>query len=145
MSRRFALGFSWIFTACLMFLLIGCGGSASSNNGDNGGSSGSGGSGSTSPPVTISISPTSATLAAAGTQQFTATVTNASDTSVTWQVNNVTGGNSTTGTISTGGLYTAPTPSSVLQVTVTAIANADTTKTASAAVTVNPPPPWAYT
>src|SRR5256886_11650686 len=59
-------------------------------------------------PVSVTIAPTSATVAARGTQQFTATVQNTSNTAVTWQVNGVTGGNATVGTISSSGLYTAP-------------------------------------
>lgn len=57
---------------------------------------------------TVSLSPTSATLAPAGTQQFTATVQGISNTAVSWSVDGVAGGSSTTGTISTSGLYTAP-------------------------------------
>ena len=40
--------------------------------------------------------------------QFTATVTGTTNTAVTWSVNGVAGGNSTVGTISTSGAYTAP-------------------------------------
>jgi hypothetical protein len=61
-----------------------------------------------------------------GTQQFTATVTGSTNTSVTWSA--------TGGTVTTAGLYTAPsTPGTY---TVTAKSVADTTKTASATVTV---------
>jgi hypothetical protein len=42
------------------------------------------------------------------TVQFTALVTGTSSQSVTWQVNNITGGNSTLGTITPTGFYTAP-------------------------------------
>ena len=42
------------------------------------------------------------------TAQLTATVTNSSNTAVTWQVNGVAGGSSTVGTISSTGLYTPP-------------------------------------
>ena len=56
----------------------------------------------------ISISPTSASVRVKTTKQFTATVTNTSNTSVIWKVNGVTGGNSTFGIISTSGLYKAP-------------------------------------
>src|SRR5207302_237056 len=93
------------------------------------------------PPIAISISPTSATVAAGATQQFQATVTGSTNTDAVWQVNGVTGGNSASGTISTTGLYTAPSPSQPLQVTVTAFAAADSSKTAAATVTVNPGPP----
>ena len=59
------------------------------------------------PPVTVTVSPASASVATGATRQFTATVTGSSATPV-WSVNNVTGGNATVGTISTSGLYTAP-------------------------------------
>src|SRR5216117_2738657 len=86
--------------------------------------------------VSVTISPILATVAAGGTQQFTATVQNTSNTAVTWQVNGVTGGNATVGTISSSGLYTAP--ASPATVTVTAVSQADTTKSASAQVTITP-------
>lgn len=92
---------------------------------------------SSSTTVAITISPTTASLAGTQTQQFTATVTGNSNTAVTWQVNGVTGGDATNGTISTSGLYSAPVqvpnPSTV---TVIAISQADTTKAASASVTI---------
>lgn len=91
------------------------------------------------PPVTISISPTSATVEATGTVQFTATVRNTTHTAVTWQVNDVTGGNATVGTVSSTGLYTAPTGvPSPDTVTVKAVSQADSTKSASAQVTIIP-------
>ena len=96
--------------------------------------------GSTSPPapsVAITVSPGSASVQAGATQQFTATVTGTSNTSVTWSVNSVPGGNSTVGTISATGLYTGPsTVPSSNTVTVTATSVADTTKSASAAVSI---------
>jgi len=60
--------------------------------------SGCGGGSST---VTVTISPTTATVKLGQTEQFTAAVTGNSNTSVTWAVNNVTGGNATVGTITT--------------------------------------------
>jgi uncharacterized protein (DUF1800 family) len=42
------------------------------------------------------------------TAQFTATVTNTTNTAVNWQVNSVTGGSATNGTISATGLYAPP-------------------------------------
>jgi hypothetical protein len=83
------------------------------------------------PPVSITITPTSTSLIAGDTRQFTATVTNSNDTSVTWTT--------TAGTISPSGLYTAPATTGTY--TVTAKSVADTTKTASAAVTVTAPTP----
>ena len=90
--------------------------------------------------VTVSISPTAASVQTGKTQQFTATVKGNSNTSVKWSVNKIAGGNSTVGTISAGGLYTAPNAvPSANPVSVTATSNADATKSASAAVTVAKP------
>jgi hypothetical protein len=91
----------------------------------------------TPPAVTISISPTSASVATGGSQDFSATVQNSTNTAVTWQVNGVTGGNSATGTISTLGVYTAPTAvPSPATVTVTAVSQASSSVSASASVTI---------
>lgn len=84
--------------------------------------------------VSVAISPTSASVAVNQTQQFTATVSGSSNTSATWSVDGIAGGNTTVGTVSTTGLYTAP--GSAGSHTVTATSAADTTKSASAAVTV---------
>ena len=87
--------------------------------------------------VSVTISPTSATVAAGGTQQFSAVVQNTSNTAVTWQVNGVTGGNATVGAISSSGLYTAPgVVPNPATVTVTAVSQADATKSAAAQVTI---------
>lgn len=87
--------------------------------------------------VTIAISPTSASVRVKQTRQFTATVQGSANTSVTWKVNGIVGGNGTIGTISSSGLYKAPnTVPNPATVTVSATSNADTTKTATAAVTV---------
>jgi len=95
---------------------------------------------STTTGVAITISPTTASVAGGATQQFTATVTGSTNTAVTWQVNGATGGDAINGTVSTTGLYTAPSvlPSNTT-VAVTAIAQADTTKTAAATVTLTAP------
>ncbi|HEY1262688.1 MAG TPA: hypothetical protein VGF06_04140 [Terriglobales bacterium] len=119
--------------ATLCMLAVGCGG----------GHNGQGGQGGTPPPpagsVTVSVDPASASVIITQTQQFTATVQNASDTTVKWSVNGVAGGNSTVGTISSSGLYTAP----VLvpdpgQFNVTATSNADASKSANSSLTVSP-------
>ena len=89
------------------------------------------------PPVLVLISPTSATVHVGKTHQFKSSVRNTSNTSVTWKVNGIAGGDGTIGTISSAGLYTAPgSVPSPATVTVTAVSKADTTKSASAAVTV---------
>jgi hypothetical protein len=89
------------------------------------------------PPVAIAISPTSASVRVRQNKQFTATVQNTANTSVTWKVNGIVGGNSTVGTISTSGVYRAPNsvPNSAV-VTVSATSNADPTKSATASVTI---------
>lgn len=90
------------------------------------------------PPTTsVSISPTSVSVGSGGTQQFTATVSNNANTAVNWSVDGVAGGSTAAGTISAGGLYTAPTQTG--SHTVTATSAADATKSASAAVTVTSP------
>ena len=90
--------------------------------------------------VSVSVSPANPSVQTSATQQFTATVTGSSNTAVNWQVNGVAGGNSVTGTISTSGLYTAPSAvPSPAAVTVNAISQADTTKSASTTVTVTAP------
>lgn len=82
----------------------------------------------------ISVSPTSINVVATQTEQFNATVLGFSSSTVTWSVDSVSGGNSTVGTITTGGLYTAP--PLIGGHTVTATSVAETSETASAAVTV---------
>ena len=88
-------------------------------------------------PVSVAVSPTSATVRVRKTKTFTATVQNATNTSVTWQVNGITGGNGTVGTISLGGTYRAPnkvpTPSTVQ---VKAVSVEDPTKSATASVNI---------
>jgi hypothetical protein len=79
--------------------------------------------------ISVSVSPTAATVASGGIEQFSAQVTNTSNTAVTWSA--------TSGTVSTSGLFTAPTVTAMKTVTVTAISVADNTKSASATVTVN--------
>ena len=103
-------------------LLLACGGSSSSPP---------------PPPVSVSVSPSSADVATTTTQQFRATVTGTSNTAVTWSVAGVTGGNATVGTISSTGLYMAPSSvPSPATVPVTAAAQADPTKSGAATVTI---------
>ncbi len=108
---------------------------------------GGGGGGSSPPPppppsVSVSVSPGSASVAVGTTQQFTATVTGSTNTTVSWSVGGVSGGNSTVGTITAAGLYTAPSAIPVANpVTVSATSQADTTKSATATVTITVPPP----
>ena len=88
-------------------------------------------------PVSVTVSPVSATVRTNKTRQFAATVLNTANTSVSWKVNGVPGGNSTVGTISASGVYRAPSSvPSPSTVTVEAVSNADPTKSATAAVTI---------
>jgi hypothetical protein len=97
--------------------------------------------------VSVTISPSTATLATLATQPFTATVSGSTNTAVTWQVSGVTGGNSTVGLISTTvpgtsseALYLGPSAvPSPATVSVTAISQADATKSASATLTLQVP------
>ena len=92
----------------------------------------------TQPSITVSLSPTTATLAAGGTQAFAATVQNTADTNVTWYVNQVNGGSSATGTITSTGLYTAPSVATPTTFIISAVADANTSISASASVMVTP-------
>jgi plastocyanin len=94
------------------------------------------GGGTQPPPVTVSISPASVSVEPGKQVQFMATVKNATNTAVTWQVNGTTGGTSGNGTITTGGLYTAPAPAPPGPIAVTAVSQADTTVSATAMVTI---------
>jgi len=58
--------------------------------------------------IFIVVTPSSVKVLGGATQQFTATVTGNSNHSVNWFVDGRPGGNSTFGTISATGLYTAP-------------------------------------
>ncbi len=128
--RRTQLGFAlllvWIST-----IFIGCGG---------------GNEQSTPPPgppppppgnnISVTVSPSTATVTIGQTTTFTAQVQNTTNPSVTWAVNGVAGGNSTVGTISAAGLYTAPGRVPSGAVTITATSAADTSKSANASVNV---------
>src|SRR5580704_15377242 len=90
--------------------------------------------GSTPVVSSISVSPTTATVAAGTSKQFTSSVQGTiTDKSVTWTA--------ALGAINSSGMYTAPTKAG--SDTVTATSNADSSKTASAALTITaaaPPP-----
>lgn len=92
------------------------------------------------PGIAITVSPTAARVGVGQQQQFTAMVQNASNTTVTWQIDGVAGGNATVGTISASGLYTAPaTVPNPATVTVSAASQADPSRTGSATVTIMAP------
>jgi probable HAF family extracellular repeat protein len=87
--------------------------------------------------VIVSVSPTAAGIPINSSQQFTATVQDTSNTAVTWSVNGIIGGNSTFGTITGKGVYSAPgTVPNPAAVTVAAASQANPSVSASATVTV---------
>jgi hypothetical protein len=92
----------------------------------------------TPPAVQVAVCPASRILATSGTQSFTASLANTSDTNVTWEVNGIPGGNASVGTISSTGVYSAPgsVPPGGM-VTVSAVAAADNAASASAQLTIN--------
>ena len=115
--------FSWIilsFAMCVAFLpLIGCG------------------TGSAASPA--SITPNAVTLQGGKSQQFRSHVVGNTNGGVIWMVAGLRGGNSTVGTISSNGLYTAPAKVLSEQFsTVTAVSAADGTQFANAVVTIMP-------
>jgi hypothetical protein len=87
--------------------------------------------------MTMLLGPALTSLTVGQSFQFTVRVSNVTNSAVTWSVDEVTGGNSTVGTISSTGLYTAPAlvpnPASV---TVTATSMADASQRASVRVTI---------
>ena len=107
-------------SCAILFMFQGCGGAG----------------GSTPPPqIFVTVSPSTAAVNVAHAQQFTATVTGTTNTSVTWTV----AGGPSNGTIATTGLYTAPASvPNPATVTVTATSQANPAKSATATVTVQP-------
>ncbi len=91
------------------------------------------GCGSTTFP-SVSISPAAATIPVTGTEQFTATVTGASNPAVNWSVKESGGG-----TVSAAGLYTPPLKAGKYEVI--AALQSDSVFTATAVVTVTAPAP----
>lgn len=100
----------------LSWALLGCGGDGKPTN-----------------SIAVTIAPSSTNVAVNKTQQFTATVTGTTNTAVTWSVV----GGASDGTITQGGLYTAPANvPSPAQVAITATSQANTSKSATATLTV---------
>lgn len=115
-SAKVFICFSLLVTLVSLGLLAGCGKEKTPTN--------------TPPPaIVIGISPFTTTVAHGATQTFTATVTNTTNTGVTWSVDEANGGS-----ITNAGVYTPPTGLGTFHVTVTS--QADNTKKATATVTV---------
>src|ERR1700730_6518748 len=99
---------------------------------------GCGGGGTSTPQgIIISVNPQSASVQVAGTQTFSAAVSNTSNSAVTWKVNGVEGGDDIHGRIDSTGMYKAPAAvPSPPTVTVTAASAADATRSGSAMVII---------
>lgn len=103
-----------LLAVCATLLTTACGGGGSS--------------GAPAPTVTVLVSPIRASISVAGNQQFTATVLDASDSSVRWTASS--------GTIDASGFFTAPPwPGDV---TITATSVADPRRSATASATIVP-------
>jgi len=122
---------SWLVlvTFALVCLQMACGGTSASGNPPP-------------PNVTVSVTPNPANVRLGTVQKFSATINGSSNQSVSWQVNGVTGGSSSTGTIDASGNYTPPAslpdPNSA---TVKAISAADSSANGTSAVTLLNPTP----
>ncbi len=95
------------------------------------------------PPMvsSVTVTPASASILVKATQQFAANVQGSGNLNpaVNWYVNDVQGGNSTVGTITASGLFTAPnTVPNPAQVTVKAQSVQDTSKSGTSSATINP-------
>ena len=86
------------------------------------------------PAVSVAIAPRAPSVTTGGTLTFTATVSNATDTRVTWSVQGT-----SCGSITTAGVYTAPTAAKACAVVATSVQ--DSTRSDTTTVTVNAPAP----
>src|SRR5580704_5070603 len=121
----------WCFCfLCLSLLINGCGGGQSQPQPAT----------ATTPPVsiTVTVSPSLAAINTGQSTQFMAAVTG-DNSSVTWAVNSIAGGNSTVGTIDQTGKFTAPSATQGSKVTITATSTVEMTKSASATVEIVAP------
>lgn len=82
------------------------------------------------PVVQVTIVPQSTSVAAGGTKTFQATVTGTTNTAVTWSMQEATG----CGSVSSAGIFTAPSAAGTCHVVATSVA--DSTKSDTATVTV---------
>lgn len=82
------------------------------------------------PAITVSVSPPSPAVSQGATQTFTASVSGTTNTAVTWSVQEGAAG----GSVTSAGVYTAPSTAGTIHVEATS--QADSTKSATATVTV---------
>ena len=89
------------------------------------------------PSITVTVTPTTVSVLLGNSQTFAATVTNTTNTSVSWSVNSIPAGSASAGTITADGVYTAPADlPSPTTVTIAATSQADATKSATAQLTI---------
>jgi len=88
----------------------------------------------TVPASTVTISPRTAAVTPTQSQQFQASISGTVSNAVNWAVDGIGGGNTSVGTISSGGLYTPP--SAAGSHSITATSTADTTQSASVQLVV---------
>jgi parallel beta-helix repeat protein len=111
----------------LLVFLVGCGGSNSSNQVNQ----------PAPQSVAVTVSSPSAGVLLGNATQLTASVTGTSNTAVTWSVNGISRGDSTVGTISSTGLYTAPQAlPNPAGVTIRATSQADSTASGNALLNI---------
>lgn len=92
----------------------------------------------TASSITVGIHPVNPNVALNGTQQFTGYAVGNINNAVIWTVNGIVGGSPIIGTITTRGLYTAPSsvPLTGDTVTVTVTSQADRSKSESSVITL---------
>jgi hypothetical protein len=85
-------------------------------------------------PALVTITTPSVTLARGATQAFSAKVTGNANTSVTWSVDGIVGGNTLVGTIDANGNYAAGAQAGTHTITATSVANGSVVSTATVVV-----------
>ncbi len=92
--------------------------------------------------IVVQVTPATGVIRAGNQQVFNATVTGATNTSVSWSVNGIAGGNATVGTIVSNGNYLAPTNIPTANtITVTATSMVDANASGNATITLGNPVP----
>jgi uncharacterized protein (DUF1800 family) len=113
-------------------MIIGCGGGSTQSESTT-----------TTPQASVVLNPPASNVRPGDPAlQFTATVTGASDTALSWSVNGTVGGSTATGLISTTGQYTAPAtvPTNNVVTVQAALVNTPTVQGSSAVTLLNPIP-----
>ena len=112
-----------LFSLAMVVMLAGCSGMSSQSS---------------TPAVRVTVTPSSASVVVNQSFAFQDAVTGTTNTAVTWQVAGITGGNSTVGTISAMGSYTAPAQvPNPAKVTITAVSQASSSASGSASVLIS--------